>query len=356
MKISLPKSLLETILTNCQNFLDKRDRSQITSHIYFEAKENELILKATDYEIWLETKLNIICADTGNATANGRQILDVIKNLKDGDVTIQTKADSDSLLYISQGKSKTELPTFNADEFPQFPQYSTEKQINIESTKFINSIKKINPAVDTNNPKYELNGLQLDIKDYGFNFVATDTRRLALIQYKSQSVDNLPLIIPKKAINEILKLFIDNFNIYYNSTHLIVQNNEYTFYTKLINGKFPDYEKIVPKEFKYKIILPKDKFIDSLKFVKSLANNIKITFKPEEILFESLNEESGKSSTQIEVQTNVENITLGINSKYILDFLSQIDNSEFTFCINDINMPFVIEDENFSTVIMPVLL
>lgn len=352
MKISLPKSLLETTLTNCQNFLDKRDRSQITSHIYLEAQDDRLLLRATDYEIWLESSISLIAESTGNATANGKQILDIIKRLKDGDVTIEAKQDT---LHISQGRSHTKLPMFNADEFPKFPEYDNQ-QINIEADRFLQSIKKINPAVDTNNPKYELNGSLLDIKDYGFNFVATDTRRLALIEYKSQSVDSLSLIIPKKAINEISKLFVDSFEMYHNSTHLIIKSQEYTFYTKLINGKFPDYEKIIPKEFKHKITLPKDKFVDALQFVKSLANNIKITLTPNEVLFESLNEESGEASTQIETQTHIESLTLGINSKYILDFLSQIDGNEFIFCINEPNTPFVVMEGNFSTVIMPVIL
>lgn len=352
MKISLPKSLLETTLTNCQNFLDKRDRSQITSHIYLEAQDDKLLLRATDYEIWLESSISLIAQTTGNATANGKQILDIVKRLKDGDVTIEAKQDT---LHISQGRSRTKLPMFNADEFPKFPEYDN-KQINIEADKFLQSIKKINPAVDTNNPKYELNGSLLDIKDYGFNFVATDTRRLALIEYKSQSVDSLSLIIPKKAINEISKLFIDSFEMYHNSPHLIIKSQEYTFCTKLISGKFPDYEKIIPKEFKHKITLPKDKFVDALQFVKSLANNIKITLTPNEVLFESLNEESGEASTQIEVQTHIESLTLGINSKYLLDFLSQVDSSEFIFCINEPNTPFVVVEGNFSTVIMPVIL
>ena len=207
MKISLPKSLLETALTNCQNFLDKRDRSQITSHICFEAKDDKLILKATDYEIWLESHINIQPQAQGNATANGKQILDIIKRLKDGDINLEAKEDT---LHISQGRSRTKLPMFNADEFPRFPEYDNNAQINIEAQKFLTSLKRINPAVDTNNPKYELNGSLLDIKEYGFNFVATDTRRLAVIEYKSQSINALSLIIPKKAISEISRLFIDH--------------------------------------------------------------------------------------------------------------------------------------------------
>lgn len=353
MKISLPKSLLETILTNCQNFLDKRDRSQITSHIYLEAQDDKLLLRATDYEIWLESHISLIAQSTGNATANGKQFLDVVKRFKDGDITLEAKEEN---LHISQGRTRAKLPMFNADEFPKFPEYDSSKQIHLESENFLNSIKKVNPAIDSNSTKYELNGALLDIKDYGFNFVATDTRRLALVEHKSQSIDTLSLIIPKKAINEISKLFIDSFEIYHNPTHLIIKSQEYTFYTKLINGKYPDYEKIIPKEFKYKITLPKDKCVEALQLVKSLANNIKITLTPNEVLFDSLNEESGSIETQIEVQTGIENLTLGINSKYILDFLSQIESNEFIFCINEPNTPFVVVEENFSTVIMPVIL
>lgn len=355
MKISLPKNLLEAILTNCQNFLDKRDVSQITSHIYFETQDDELILRATDYEIWLESRIKITSSSQGNATANGKQILDMIKHLEDGDINIETKIDT---INISQGKTKMDLPMFNADEFPKFPEYSENKQINIESTKFLNSIKRINPAVGSNNPKYALNGCLLDIKDYGFNFVATDTRRLAIIEHKSQSIDALHLIIPKKAINEISRLFIDNCNIYYNDTHLVIKSDEYTFFTKLINDKYPDYEKIIPKEFKHTINLPKDKFIKALQIVKSLADNMKITFNSNEILCESTGGEvnNGKVSVPIEVQTNIENLVLGVNSRYILDFLSQIDSNEFTLRINEIHTPFIICDENFSTIIMPSII
>lgn len=354
MKISLPKSSFEMILNDCQNFLEKRDRSQITSHIYFRTQENQLQIKATDYEIWLESTLPIKCETQGNGTVNGKQILDIIKRLKDAEITLETDQD---IIHIRQGKAKFKLPMFNADEFPQFPEYDSHAQINIQSDKFLHSIRKINPAIDTNNPKYELNGSLLDIKEYGFNFVATDTRRLALIEYKSQSIDTLSLIIPKKAINEIQKLFNEEFQIFHNQTHLIFKNDRYTFYTKLISGKYPDYEKIIPKEFKHKIQLPKDQFVDALKLVNSLANNIKITISSNEILFETLSEENTEASTQIEIQTPItESFALGLNSKYILDFLSQIDSSEFTLCINESNTPFVVNNDNFSTVIMPVIL
>lgn len=354
MKITVSKSIFESVLNNCQNFLDKKYQHQSASHIYFEAKENDtLIIKATDLEMWIEATIPIKCEVPGYSNCNGKNILQWIKGLKDNDINIESDEDT---IIIKQGKSKTKMQMFNTDEIPEFPKYETDKKINIESQKFLQSIKKINPAIDTNNPKYELNGSYLDIKEYGFNFVATDTRRLALIKHESQSIQTCNLIIPKRAISEIQKLFIDNIEIYYNKTHLIIKTDEYTFYTKLINGKFPDYEKIIPKEFKYTTTLPKDEFMNKIRLISSLSNSVKISFSKNEILFEALSEENTEASDQIEIQTNIDEFVFGLNSKYILDFLSQIDSDEFTISMNETNTPFVVSSGNFHTVIMPVTL
>ncbi|PAF52452.1 DNA polymerase III subunit beta [Helicobacter sp. 13S00477-4] len=358
MKLSLAKNNFEIILNNFQAFLDKKDSSQITSHIYLEIIDSKLLLKATDYEIGIESKIDIIKKESdGSATVNGRKILDIVKRLKDGEIILETEND---FIHIKQGKSKFKLPMYNASEFPKSSEIENYKKINIDASKFIYSLRKINPAIESSNQKPELSGALLDIKDYCYNFVATDTRRLAIIKHDTQSIENLSIIIPKKGIIEILKLFYDNyddFEIFYNQTQLIIKNNHYTFFTKLINGKFPDYQKIIPKESKNKIKLPKDVITDSIKLINSLSNNIKFIIKQNDILFESIsNENSEKATTQIEINTNInEEITLGANSKSILDFLSQIESTDFTLYLNEPNTPFMLEDNNFSTIIMPII-
>lgn len=353
MKCSVSKTPFEIILSNFQSFLEKRDFSQITSHIYFECADNKLTLKATDYEIAIISQIEVSMEQEGKATANGKDILNFIKNLKEGDISLEVQNDS---LFIKQGKSKSELQMFNATEFPSLPQYDTNQQINIEPLKFLSSMRKINSATDTNNPKFELNGALLDVKEYSFNFVATDTRRLAIVKHESQGINTLGIIIPKRAINEILKLFVDSIEIFFNDTHIIVKSPQYLFFSKVINGKFPDYEKIIPKDFSHQITLPKDKFIESNKIVGSLSNRIKITIAQNEILFESIGDENHKASTQFEIQTDIEKFTFGVESKYLTDFLSQVESNEFSLGVKEENTPFILSDNNFSTIIMPVIL
>ncbi|PAF47776.1 DNA polymerase III subunit beta [Helicobacter sp. 12S02634-8] len=356
MKIIIGKSTLEMHLRYLQNFLDKRDSSQITSHLYFEVIDNHLTMKATDYEMGLETKINIPKKESdGNATVNGKKILDIISRLKDGEVLLET---DNEFFHIKQGKSKFKLPMFDASQFPTFPETNDNIKINIEASKFFSSIKKVSPAIDTGpGQKTELKGALLEIKNYGMNFVATDTKRLSIVKFNTQTIENLSFILPKRSIVEILKIFFDETEIYYDKTQLILKTPQYRFFTKLINGIYPDYEKIIKDNFKNEIKLPKDKIIDSLKLISSLANNIKLIIKPNEIIFESIsNEKSESASTQMEVDTHIDTeITLGANSKHILDFLTHIDSTEFSLCINEVNMPFSLKDGNFSSIIMPVI-
>ncbi|MFC3867713.1 DNA polymerase III subunit beta [Helicobacter equorum] len=354
MKLSISKTPFEIILSNFQSFLEKRDISQITSHIYFECINDTLILRATDYEVAIQSQIEIQAQEEGKATANGRDILNFIKNLKEGDVTLETQ---DDLLIIKQGRSKSSLQMFNVHEFPSLPEFSQSQQINIESHKFLSSIKKINSTAETNNAKFELNGAFLDIKEYSINFVATDTRRLAIVKYDTQGINTLSLIIPKRAMNEIQKLFVDNIEIFFNTTYIIIKSPTYLFFSKVINAKYPDYEKIILKSFKNTLKLPKDKFIESIKVVSSLSSKIKITLNTNEILFESISDRNHKASTQIDIQTGMqEEFTFGVDSKNITDFLAQVDSAEFTMALNEQNSPLTLIDNNFSTIIMPIIL
>ncbi len=355
MKISINRNVLETILLNTQPYLEKRDLSQITSHLFLIAKENQLEIKASDYEIGLNyhtNNINII--NEGVATANGKKLLDIIKILKDDDVILESIQE---YLYIKQKNSKFKLPMFNPEEFPKFPTIENKPKFNINSTDLVRQIKKIAPAIDTNNPKFELNGALIDIKNDCINIVSTDTKRLALSKIQTSSPEELKLIIPKKAINEIQKLFFDEIEIFYDEHVLIAKSNNFLFFTKLINGKFPEYERIIPKEKKYKLNLNREKIIEAIKQISIISNEIKITFKKDNILFESLNDDNIEAKTQIEFNTGLEEeIYLASNSRSILDFLGQIEENNFTLGYNDSAVPFTLESENFLTIVMPIII
>ncbi|WP_281951752.1 DNA polymerase III subunit beta [Nitrosophilus kaiyonis] len=355
MKISIQKSILEQTLSQMQPFLEKKDTSQITSHIYLEADDNTLTLKGTDYEIGLKTKINDVnVIEKGKATANGKKLLDIVRILKDNEITLEQKDDH---LFIKQGHSKFKLPIFDPEEYPTFPSTQNLPNISLNSVEFITSLKKITPAIDTNNPKFELNGALIDIKENLINLVATDTRRLAIVKLKNSPDTTLSLIIPRKAILEIQKLFLENINLFYDETNLIIKSDNYLFFTKLINGKFPDYERIIPNSLKYELNLPKDKMVEAIKQITTISNEIKLTFLKDRIIFKSLSEENIEAQTEIEVQTPFEEkFVMAVNSRFLLDFLNNIDGNNFIMGINESELPFLLKNENFITIIMPIVI
>ena len=354
MKIKAPKQIIESILINLQPFLEKKDASQITSHVLFKTEDEKCIVKATDGEIGLRIITDHILIEAeGVFTANGKKLLDIIRILKEGDITLELLDDT---LIIKQGHSKFKLPTFNPEGYPAFPSSDEKPKISLDSLSLIQNLKKISPAIDTNNPKFELNGALINIKNDATDLVGTDTRRLAIATIPSISEETLSLIVPKKAILEIQKLFLDQIDIFYDETNLIIANENYYFYTRLINGKYPDYQRIVPSSIKHSIKLPKKEMIDAIKMITTISQDIKMTLLSDVILFNSLSADNVEAKTEIELATGLqEKFEISFNSKYILDFISQVDSGEFFMEFNESSTPFIVKEGNFITIIMPIV-
>jgi len=355
MEAYINKNVLENILLHTQNFIEKKDLSQITSHILIDVNNENIDIKATDKESGISIKSsNIKIKESGKATANGKKILDIIKILKDEDVELRT---TDNYLHITQQHSKFKLPMFNPNEYPLFPTTTNKAKFEIDNQTLIRSIKKIAPSIDTNNPKYELNGALINIKKNRIDFVATDTKRLSIVEVKRENSKPLSIIIPKKAINNIQKLFFDEIDIHYDENTLIAKSSDFTFFTKLINGQYPNYERIVPQSISHTIKLNREQMIDSIKQVSIISNEIKIIFNPSSIIFESLNEENVEAKTEIEFQTGIEeDMHITTNARHLLDFLTHIDKNEFELKLNDPELPFMLKSENFITIMMPIVL
>lgn len=355
MKVTISKQIIENILIHAGPFLEKKDTSQITSHVYINASHSLFTLKATDYEIGFRVQTDSVnILKEGSVTANGKKFLDIVRILKDGNINLEVK---NEILHISQSNSKFKLPTFSYNQFPEFPTHENKSRITIDSYTLIESLKKIAPSIDTNNPKFELNGALIDIKTDSINFASTDTRRLAVVNIQNSSENELSIIIPRKAIVEIQKLFSNDIELYYDNTNLIIHSQQFQFFTKLINGKYPDYARIIPKETAHNLVLPKATMIESIKQITTISVDIKITFLEDTITFESLSDDNIEAKTQINHITNfTEPFSIAINSKYLLDFLNVINASEFHIGLNEGNLPFVLEESNFKTVVMPIVI
>ena len=246
---------------------------------------------------------------------------------------------------------------FSYLDFPKFPTFESKAKIMINSYTLIDSLKKITPTIDSANPKFELNGALIDIKEDSINFVSTDTRRLGIVTTQNQTNTPLSIIVPKKAIIEIQKLFFNDIDLYYDDTYLIINSNEHMFFTKLINGKFPEYNRIIPKETSKNLTLPKALIVEAIKQITTISNDVQVTFLPQNIIFKSLSEDNIEAKTEINFPTEFEEeFSIALNSKYLIDFLNGINDSEFNIGLNENNLPFVLNENNFKTIVMPIVL
>ncbi len=348
MHIKIQKPVIESIINQILPFTEKKDNTQITSHIYINANE-KLIVKATDKEIGLKITTSAEIIEKGTVTINGRKLADIIKTLQNKEIEIKKEND---FIIISQDTSVYKLSTFDASEFPEFPNPDDLEQLNIKNEIFFDAIKKIFPVIDTNNPKYELNGALFDIKE-NTNFVSTDTRRLALYKTNTKG-ENSQIIVPKRSISEIKRIFKDDMKIFYDNVFLILKDENTLFFTKLINGKFPAYEKIIPKNFKYELEIPKSDFISHLKQVSIISNEVRVKISDSKIEFESISDETNQAKTSFEYSCEIEEFTFAVNSRYIMDFVNIIDSEVFKLCLNEPNIPFMLKDGDFITIVMPL--
>jgi len=359
--VEISKKQLEKALSTVSPFLDKKNSDSAVSNYLLQAVGDDLIIKATDVTSGLSVKVSedVIIEREGETTADGKKFLSIVKGLKN-DKTITLEIQDEDLL-VKQGRSRFKIKTMDSDDFIKFPLKDGKSSITFNSEILHSAFKRILPAVDPNNPKYELNGGLIDIQGGQVNFVATDTKRLAVVQEKIEiaGIDELQLILPKHSLTEITKLFFGDITLFYDEEFIIIKSDDTFFFSKLIGGTYPNYKKILPTEINYEFKLPKDEVVDAIKLVSNVNSEVKFTitnktFKMETLVDGTLNAEA---ETEFEFNSSLsegDEVKIGLNSRYLQDFISLIDDSSFKLSINQPERPFLVESENFKTVIMPI--
>ena len=145
--------------------------------------------------------------------------------------------------------------------------------------------------------------------------------------------------------------------IFYDENTLLVRSENFIFFTKLINGKYPDYKRIIPKEYKVELSVNRDQMISHMKQIATISHEVKLTFQNHAIIFESLGEDNIEAKTEMPFEAALEEeIVLAVNSRYMLDFLTHVEADTFQLKLNDSTLPFTLQSDNFITVVMPIML
>lgn len=353
MEFKIEKTILSDAIASLNSYVEKKDLKSIVANILVKIDNCVLTMYATDYDFGLSLDIvNIQDSTDGEFLVNATNFLNIIKRLKAGEVHIILNGNS---ITIKQNKSKLNLEVLPTNDFPKYKLDESNMQtLDFKSSEIVKGIKNTLFSVDNNNPKYELQSMLFDF-DKTLKIVSTDTRSLSVYDTKIEVDKQMQLLIPKKSIVEIQKLLLVDCTILFDNTNFIIKLKDILFHTKLINGKFPAYQRVIPERFNYEFEILTQTFIENIKLVTALEPIIKISFGPGLIKIES-NPADGKNIAVTEIENeniNANDVFIKANSTQLLNALNNVESSVFKFMMNEHNLPMMLQDGSFKVINMP---
>lgn len=368
MQFEISKSSLVKALSNVNGVVEKRNTIPILSNIRIEAKDDKLSLMATDMDVVASVICDLFVKKEGVTTVPGQLFYDIIRKIPDGsNINIELN-DKNHSLIIKYNKSKFSLPCLDPSEFPILLEGEMNVEFNITSAELIKIIDKTRFAISNDETRYYLNGLFLQSKQEGSRVelrgVATDGHRLALCLYSGLDADskNFGVIIPRKTINEVRRIIEDDkeVKVLLSKTKIKFSCGNCAIISKLIDGEFPDYEKVLPKNNDQVINLERKSLFDAIDRVATIANDkhrsIKFILDNNKLILQVIAPDGGFADEEIEVEFSGSRIEAGFNSRYLMEIIAQIDRDYINFKFKDGSSPAIINSDDYDAiyVIMPV--
>ena len=347
--------------------VEKRQTLPILSNVLFEVDESSLKLTATDLESEISTTSTISNFKSGGKiTAPARKLSDLCRLMPDL-AEIHFFLDGDNL-KIETESGKYNLSTLPSEDFPVFETEDTQSQINISSQNLKNLITKTSFAMGNQDWRHYLNGLYMMIDDKVITTVATDAHRLAMAtsSLNEASSESTSGIVPRKSINEIGKLVGDeseNVVIQLGQTSIAANVSGTTFVSKLIEGKFPDYEQVIPSGESSLLVVDRKNFSESLSRVSVLSSEkykgVRIITKKDSLNISANNPEKEQGEENLSCEYQGEEIDIAFNVNYLQEILSTIDSEKIEINFFGSEKSCLITDpnsENLKYVVMPLLI
>jgi DNA polymerase III subunit beta len=342
-------------LGSIQSTTARKSTLPILSHVLLELGKDCLFLTGTDLETGIREELSARVHQEGKASISAKKLYEIVRELPDDVVHIQKK--ENHWITLRCGKSVFNVAGLDPDEFPALPVYRSDHFSNLPARLLSEMIEKTVFAASNEESRYHLNGLFfLQTSQEGkpmLRMVATDGHRLSLINREGQMIRGIEkgVIIPKKGILEVKKIMGDrneeeNVEIYFDSTHGFLKMGKSLLVIRLIDGEFPEYEQVIPKENDKKIVLEKERVYGCLRRVSTMANErvegIKFLFKKNSIEFSSYNQDFGDAREEVDVNYEGPSIEIGFNARFVMEVFNVIDTGELQMEIKDEGSPGII--------------
>lgn len=340
----------------------------ILGNVKFEGTEdNKLKLSATDLEIGVEAFVETQVLTPGSITIPSRALQDIVAKLPNSDIELQAN-ESNTETVLKCQKSKFNLKSIVADDFPPLPQLDEASTIYLNAEMLATGIRKTIFAASTDTTKNVLNGVKLYLSDGRIEMAATDGYRLAVkkLHTESRTEQGFSVIVPSRSLNELSRLLNSTKDemvaISQLSNQLVFSIDDKVLSTRLIEGQYPDYNRIIPSNLDKEIVFDRLEFLNTVDRVAAISsidkvNIVKMEIRSGEVNLTASTPELGQSSESIEIDYQGDHFEINFNARFLIDGLKNFDDEKIRFQLGGSLSPGLlkgIDDESYFCMIMPI--
>ncbi len=346
--IELDKSTLFNPLQKVFGIVDRKNTMSILANVLLEKNDGKLNLISTDTEIQVSTEVaDVEVVGDQAITINAKKLSDILKSFKDNEnLTLELDEESESMMNLKCGRSRFQLQTLPAEDFPKLELDEEDLQIfTLTQREFKSLLKQTQYAIGVQDIRYYLNGLLLSVNKHKIVAVSTDGHRMA---YASKTInEELPtrdVIVPRKTILELIRLLPDGGNdidIGISKSQIRFNFNDITIVSKIIDARFPDYNAVIPNEFTKAFMVDRNEIITAIQRVSIVSADktcgVLFSLSAGNLSLTAQNTEQEEAKEDISIQYNGEELEIGFNVQYLLDALTNINSSNVIFRFIDEN-------------------
>lgn len=357
MKLTIERSALLRSLAHVQSVVERRTTIPILSNVQLVAADNSLSLTATDLDLAIVENVAADVSEPGGTTVPAHTLYEIVRKLPDGSQIALSLTGEDGRMTLCAGRSEFALSCLPREDFPVMADDELPNTFRLATAELKRLIEKTRFAISTEETRYYLNGIYLHVTEHdGANVlraVATDGHRLARVEVPSpDGAAGMPgIIIPRKAVLEVHKLMEDvdeAIEVSLSETKIRFTFDSVVLTSKLIDGTFPDYERVIPSGNDKVLEVDGRAFADAVDRVSTISSEksraVKMAVGTNVVVLSASSPEAGSATEEVAVSFGGNALEIGFNSRYLLDITAQIDGESAEFCLSDAASPTIIRD------------
>ena len=359
MRITIERASFLKSLNHVQSVVERRNTIPILSNVLLHADKGKLSLTATDLDIEVVETVDADISRPGATTVSAHTLYDIVRKLPDGSQIQLEFAEADGRLLLSAVRSRFQLQALPKDDFPTMASGPLPHKFSLSTPELVSLIDKTRFAVSTEETRYYLNGIYLhSITEKGkaqLKAVATDGHRLARFELPApKGASDIPgIIIPRKTIGEIRKLLEDSeaeVEVSVSDTKIRFTLSSLTLTSKLIDGTFPEYQRVIPTGNDKVLEVSRDDLKGAVDRVSTVSSEksraVRLTLEKGKLVLSVVSPEAGTATEELAVDYKHAPIEIGFNARYIMDILERIEGASATFLFSDAGSPTLVRESD----------